>query len=57
MSAPVEMATARGHTVEYDQPAINTRAERWTCTRCGLAVLRFCGNIYGSATEQDCEGT
>lgn len=53
---PVEMAERLGHTVENDPPAALTATERWTCKRCGSAVLRAgTGNVYGSAVEETCD--
>lgn len=46
-----------GHEVEEDPFGGFSQAERWTCTRCGSAVLRCGSNIYGSATEKDCEAS
>lgn len=51
---PVALANERGHTVEPDPPHDLSRAQRWTCTRCGDAVLKYAANIYGSAVERDC---
>lgn len=45
---PVRLAEERGHTVEKDGP------QRWTCTVCSRAVLRYGLNIYGSAATEDC---
>lgn len=53
---PVKRAAEKGHTVESDPPFGLTRAERWTCTKCGRAVLRYLGHIYGSAVEEVCSG-
>lgn len=51
---PITKAEALGHTVESDPPAALTRGERWTCTACGDAVLRYGNVIYGSAVEREC---
>lgn len=53
-SDPIERANALGHSVESDAPHGLSRAERWTCPKCGLAVLRYAGNVYGSALEDTC---
>lgn len=53
--AAVTRAEALGHWVEHDPPAAMTAARRWTCARCGAAVLDYLGNIYGSAVEKMCE--
>lgn len=45
-----------GHTVQSDPPATLTALQRWTCTRCGDAVLRYGPRIYGAATERPCGG-
>lgn len=50
-----ELAAALGHTVINDGPTFGS-AERRTCTKCGRAILRFAGNVYGSAAEEDCPG-
>jgi hypothetical protein len=42
------------HALEWDPPAGLTRADRWTCTRCGAAALNYLGNVYGSATTESC---
>jgi adenine-specific DNA methylase len=59
MSAPVPAEILErvkaGHAVERDPPAALTRAERWTCPRCGDAVLRYDEHIYGGATERTCD--
>lgn len=47
-------AEALGHEPESDPPFGMTRAERWTCTRCGDAVLKYNDNIYGSAVDEVC---
>lgn len=54
LDRPVTQANARGHDVEPDPPAGLTRAERWTCSKCGNAVLRNREVIYGSAVSEDC---
>lgn len=51
----VAAATEKGHTVEWDAPAGMTAARRWTCTRCGDAVLDYCGNVYGGAVDRSCD--
>lgn len=54
MAYPMPPAVAAkvkpGHTPVYD----GGRVERWTCTTCGRAVLRYGFNIYGSATTEPC---
>jgi hypothetical protein len=47
---PVRLAEEQGHTVTWDPGPI----ERWTCDRCGNAVLRYGTNIYGSAVTEPC---
>lgn len=55
MTVPVEiLAAAPGHVLESDPPWGLTAAQRWTCTACGDAVLRYNGNVYGSATKSPC---
>ncbi|MFH8380670.1 hypothetical protein ACH4E7_06970 [Kitasatospora sp. NPDC018058] len=39
---------------EWDPPAAITAVERWTCTRCGDAVLDNRGYLYGGATTTAC---
>lgn len=51
---PPERAARRGHVVQWDPPFGIPSVERWTCSGCGLAVLRYRGNVYGNATENDC---
>lgn len=46
-------AVALGHNVEYDPPAFSS-VNRWTCSRCGQAVLVNGSVIYGSATTDEC---
>jgi hypothetical protein len=49
---PIRIANEEfGHNVEYD----GVTHERYTCTRCGNAVLRVGCNIYGSAVRETCE--
>lgn len=56
--SPLQHALARsaenGHALAWDPPAIMSRADRWTCSNCGGALLRYGQNIYGSATEGVC---
>lgn len=52
-TTPVTRANARGHEVENDGPTLGG-ASRWTCRRCGRAVLRYANNVYGSAVDEDC---
>lgn len=49
---PIRLAEEMGHAVEWDPG----RHARWTCTKCGNAVLRVGVNIYGSAVTERCEG-
>jgi len=42
------------HDLEWDPPAVMTAVRRWTCTRCGDAVLVNGDNVYGSATRETC---
>lgn len=51
---PAERATRRGHVVQWDPPFGVSSVERWTCSACGHAVLRYRGNVYGSALDADC---
>jgi hypothetical protein len=43
-----------GHAIEDDSPGGLSRVQRWTCGRCGDAVLRYGGNTYGSALDTPC---
>lgn len=47
-------AADRGHAVEWDPPAALTSVTRWTCTRCGSAVLVRHDIPYGTAYTEDC---
>lgn len=51
----VAAATEKGHTIEWDPPAALTAARRWTCRRCGNAVLDYQGNVYGGALQITCD--
>lgn len=51
----VVAAVRPGHNLEADPPAALTAVRRWTCTRCGDAVLLNGGHTYGGATERTCE--
>lgn len=42
------------HTLETDTPHALSSVERWTCTRCGCAVLVKGGHVYGSASVEEC---
>jgi hypothetical protein len=44
-----------GHQLEHDPPAAMTRVRRWTCKRCGDAVLLNGSIAYGGATIRTCE--
>jgi hypothetical protein len=48
-------ATDEGHEMKYDPPANSlSRMNRYTCRKCGRAVLGNPGAAYGSATEGPC---
>lgn len=51
----VAEAAEKGHTVEWDPPPGLNAARRWTCTRCGNAVLDYRGNVYGGALQITCD--
>lgn len=51
---PARRATELGHTMENDPPFASS-ASRWTCTRCGAAVLHNGGHVYGTAVEETCD--
>lgn len=48
----VRPATERGHLMAEDDTF--TGLPRWTCARCGRAVIRNGSTVYGSAKENDC---
>lgn len=52
----VKEAAGHGHQFEWDPPAALTSLRgRWTCSRCGNAVLmRNDRSCYGSAAGNDC---
>lgn len=52
---PKQPEAAPGHDLFLDPPAALTRVERWTCSRCGRAVLRNGSHVYGSATTEPCD--
>ncbi|TXS35263.1 hypothetical protein [Streptomyces sp. t39] len=54
MSEIPREALGKGHDFEDDAPHALSSVERWTCKRCGAAVLRSRGYVYGSATEDHC---
>jgi hypothetical protein len=43
-----------GHVIEDDSPGGLSRVQRWTCGRCGDAILRYGSNVYGSALDTPC---
>ncbi len=50
-----KLATVRGHDLEYDPPHSLSSVDRYTCRKCGRAVLGGYSNAYGSATSaEDC---
>lgn len=49
---PVRLAEEMGHDVYWDPGS----QVRWTCKRCGNAVLVVGVNIYGSAVTERCKG-
>lgn len=51
----VAKAVENGHTVEWDAPAGISAVRRWTCTRCGDAVLDNRGHLYGGAFDRTCD--
>lgn len=52
---PLVRAQSLGHQVEPDPPVgVFTSGRRWTCERCGSAVLIVGHNIYGGAMERTC---
>jgi len=52
---PVRRAETLGHTPEWDGWTYGlSNVGRWTCTKCGRAVLDSGSAVYGSAIEQEC---
>lgn len=51
----IAAATAAGHDLEHDPPHALASVDRYTCKRCGCAVLGNARNAYGSAMEQPCK--
>ncbi len=54
---PALRAAAMGHVMEWDPPAALTSLSRWTCKRCGDAVLyreHEADAAYGSALTEKC---
>jgi len=46
-----------GHDLKDDDPgALHFSTQRWTCGNCGLAVIRYLGNVYGGALDAKCLG-
>jgi hypothetical protein len=49
-------AKSLGHDMEHDPPANElSRVARYTCSKCGRAVLANGGTVYGSALEVECK--
>jgi hypothetical protein len=55
LTMPEEMANAvkDSHVFEIDPPT-GSRADRWTCTNCGDAVIAHGTTVYGAATKRAC---
>lgn len=51
---PLVRARSLGHDPEHDPPWGLASGDRWTCKRCGSAVLIVRHNIYGGAMERTC---
>jgi hypothetical protein len=49
----IAVMVRRGHHMEPDSP-IHSATARWTCTRCGDAVLDSGTVVYGAATKRAC---
>ena len=43
-----------GHDLEHDPPHSLSSMDRYTCKKCGRAVLGNYGTAYGGATEGPC---
>lgn len=54
MPSEVEEQVKANHVMEWDPPTVMTAVRRWTCTRCGDAVLVNGDVVYGSATRSAC---
>lgn len=56
MEFPSELRNrvGEGHVLEWDPPAAFTATRRWTCARCGDAVLVNGSVVFGSATREGC---
>jgi hypothetical protein len=52
-STPVAQAEALGHSMVWDPTFLGH--DRWTCDRCGRAVVKPHGLPYGSAIEVECD--
>lgn len=52
----VEKAKGLGHNMISDPPdTLTGQLDRWSCNKCGRAVLSCNGNVYGSAMSMPCE--
>lgn len=50
-------AEHRGHDMENDPPQHGlSRVRRFTCAKCGRALLKGERSVYGSAGDIECDG-
>ena len=54
LRAAVDKAAQDGHVMVSDPPAAISSVSRYTCSRCGRAVLGNYTVAYGSAIEGEC---
>lgn len=52
--AALEKTKQSGHELEHDPPHSLASVDRYTCKKCGRAVLGNHSTAYGSATEAPC---
>jgi hypothetical protein len=53
----VQAAKEAGHELVWDPPAnVFAKVGRYTCRKCGKAVLGDWSTAYGAATESGCNG-
>ena len=51
----LKAARAAGHDLTNDPPHSLSSVNRYTCTKCGKAVLGSDDNVYGSAVKEPCK--
>lgn len=55
LQSAVDKARASGHDLEHDPPHLLSSMDRFTCRKCGRAVLGNHSTAYGSATDGPCK--